>query len=100
MIDRDYYDNVFLQPPEPREIPNYYFDDFVNDEDNAEELVQVIYCEPSLASAFEHALVRHAYHQTKETETALLKIIKQFNCAIEQRVEELVLAELKKGIEV
>lgn len=99
MIDY-YYDSVFLQPPEPHEIPDYYFDDFVDDENNAEELAQVIYCEPTLAGVLEHALVRHAYHQTKQTETELLNIIKKFNCAIEDRVNELVFEKVNKGIEL
>ncbi|MDY3122880.1 MAG: hypothetical protein SOW21_00590 [[Actinobacillus] rossii] len=99
MIDY-YYDNVFLQPPEPREIPEHIFSDYVDDEENAEELAQVIYCEPSLSGAFEHALVRHAYYQTKQTEIELLNIIKKFNCAIENRVEELVMKKLEQGFEL
>lgn len=95
MIDRDYYDNMFLQPPEPHEIPEHIFSDYVDDERNAEELSQVFWLEPKLSDELIHALVRAAYHRTDEAKTALLNMIEQFNSAIENRVEELVNEELQ-----
>ncbi|SSX81847.1 Uncharacterised protein [[Actinobacillus] rossii] len=99
MIDY-YYDNVFLQPPEPREIPDYYFDDFVDDEENAENWHKSFIVNQAYPVLFEHALVRHSYYQTKQTEIELLNIIKKFNCAIENRVEELVMKKLEQGFEL
>lgn len=95
-----YYDNVFLAPPEEEEIPDYYFEDFVNDEENAEELAQVMYSDPILAAKLEHALVQLAYFQTGDCLNALYYIVSQFNAAVEDRVNELVMKKLKQGIEL
>lgn len=99
MIDY-YYDNVFLQPPEPREIPDSFFVDYARDPNNAEELAQVMYSDPILAAQLEYALVQLAYFQTGDCLNALYDIVSQFNAAVEDRVNELVFEKVNKGIEL